>query len=221
MTRVEYEEDLLKDRLMADLDKLMHETCDSDEEAGDEFERAGTASISVAGSVVSDSSVAHFCGHPLAYKDFQTTETQVLKTQDYSWEDHGYALVSRFFPAAAPMLDDQFALTYNLTYNTFSSKEGIDTQPFRRAVWYYVHRVFGICNDDYDYREVNVFLPRAVKEYVKKAVCFPNLVTEEDFKTFSVVFRPDEKCHILLLALEARKQACLLYGLRAVMQHMT
>lgn len=118
-------------------------------------------------------------------------------SQDYCWEDHGYSLVSRYFPSAAPLLDRQFQLTYDLTYETFSKAENIDTMPFRRAIWcvcgsisqrntrgtvrnphtptstfgphrYYVHRIFGICNDDYNYREVNLFLPRAVKEYVKK-----------------------------------------------------
>lgn len=165
-----------------------------------------------------------------------------LRAQDYCWDDHGYALVSRYFPTAAPLLDKQFVLTYELTYETFSSTEGVSTIPFRRAVWcvivlprviflasrlwllrdrYYVHRIFGICNDDYDYRQVNVFLPKAVKAFVKKVACFPESVTKEDFDTFSVVFSQSEKVHICLLALEARKQAGLLHGLHAIMKYMT
>lgn len=33
--------------------------------------------------------------------------------------------------------------------------------------------------------------------------------------------RPEERCHINLLALEARRQAALLYGLHAVMLYMS
>lgn len=51
--------------------------------------------------------------------------------------------------------------------------------------------------------------------------CYPESVTKEDFDGFSATLGPDEKCHICLLALEARKQAGLLHGLQAVMKYMT
>ena len=54
--------------------------------------------------------------------------------------------------------------------------------------------------------------------FVKKVACCPYVVNKADFDTFSDVFTKEEKCHILLLVMEARKQACLLYGLRRVLQ---
>ena len=215
--QVAYEEDLLKGRLMADLEMLMGEA-PGDE--GDVYEQAGTASISVEATKLSDAGVSHLTGYPLHYSDFSTTAHKVLKTQDYSWEDHGYSLVSRYFPCAAPLLESQFSLTYNLTYSTLSKNTNIDTMPFRRAIWYYVHCIFGIRNDDYNYKEVNLFLLRSVKSFVKKVVCFPETVTKEDFDNFSATLTVDEKCHICLLALEARKQAALLHGLNAIMKYM-
>lgn len=83
-----------------------------------------------------------------------------------------------------------------------------------------MHTLFGIRNDDFDYHLVNQFLTRPLKTYVKQVVCYPESTTQEDFVQFSAALSLPEKCHINLLSMEARKQAGLLYALRAVMQHM-
>lgn len=45
----------------------------------------------------------------LRYRDFDTNEGMLI-THDFSWEEHGYALVSRFYPAGAPALDRQVSV---------------------------------------------------------------------------------------------------------------
>jgi sestrin len=62
---------------------------------------------------------------------------------------------------------------------------------------------------------------RAIKQFVKKVACFPDRIIRNDFENIGVDLRPEEKCHVALLAAEARKQAELLYGLHVVMQYMT
>ena len=59
---------------------------------------------------------------------------------------------------------------------------------------------------------------RALKAYCKAASFNPNVLTRDDFLGFGVTLTPDEKCHALLIALEARKQASLLWALRALGQ---
>lgn len=171
----------------------------------------------------------------------------MLVTHDFAWEEHAYALLQRFYPAACTVLDDEFRTTFNLTYGTFGGPTGtgtgsdddgeegsgsssggaggagtgIDTEPFRTAIWYYIQRLYGICNDHYDYRQVNAFMTIATKGFVKKAACYPEIITKVDFDSFTTTFTPDEKVHIVLLAAEARRQAALLYGLRAIMKHMS
>jgi hypothetical protein len=82
--------------------------------------------------------------------------------------------------------------------------------------------MYGMIAADFDYRQVNVFLSRPLKSFIKRVVCFPDTITLADFQEGlgSFAFRPSEKLHIILLASEGRRQACLLYGLHAVMQHM-
>ncbi|KAG1689768.1 hypothetical protein DVH05_001973 [Phytophthora capsici] len=167
-----------------------------------------------------------FCGGSvIRYADFdvRSEEYEVLHTEDFSWDEHCFSLVKRYFPGeAGQILEDLFNLTNKLTYDYFGAQkeECVDTTPYRDAVWYYVHRIFGICHDDYDYRQVNTYLNRPTKIFLKKVACTPWKVRQEDFAHFDRTLSPSEKCHVILLVAEARKQAGLMYGLRAVMNHM-
>lgn len=64
--------------------------------------------------------------------------------QDYSWEDHGFSLVNRLYPDVGQMLDEKFQMAYNLTYNTMATHKDVDTSMLRRAIWNYIHCMFGI-----------------------------------------------------------------------------
>eukprot|EP01133_Synstelium_polycarpum_P012117 gene12117-14175_t len=132
--------------------------------------------------------------------DVSSRDYTIFSVQDYSWKEHGYELVSRIFPDAAPLLDEEFSFVYTMTYYRFNNSTDIDTLPFRRAVWYYVQRVKGMCHDDYNYQEVNMFLSRNLKYYVKKAVCFPDNISKVDYSKLGYDLKPDEKCHLALLA---------------------
>lgn len=167
-----------------------------------------------------------FCGGSvIRYADFdvRSDEYEVLHTEDFSWDEHCFSLVKRYFPGeAGQILEDLFNLTSKLTYEYIGAQkeECVDTSPFRDAVWYYVHRIFGICHDDYDYRQINTYLNRPTKIFLKKVACTPWKVRQEDFAHFDRTLSASEKCHVILIVAEARKQAGLMYGLRAVMNHM-
>lgn len=167
-----------------------------------------------------------FCGGSvLRYADFdvRSDEYKVLHTEDFSWDDHCFSLVRRYFPGeAGQILEDLFNLIGKLTYDFFGADRAacVDTSPYRDAVWYYVHRLFGICHDDYDYSQVNTYLNRPTKMFIKKVACTPWKVRRADFEHFDRTLGASEKCHVVLIVAEARKQAGLMFGLRAVMNHM-
>ncbi|KAF4323524.1 hypothetical protein BBI17_002513 [Phytophthora kernoviae] len=157
-----------------------------------------------------------FCGGSvIRYADFdvRSEEYEVLHTEDFSWDEHCFSLVKRYFPGeAGQILEDLFNLTSKLTYDYIGSQkeECVDTSPYRDAVWYYVHRIFGICHDDYDYRQVNTYLNRPTKIFLKKVACTPWKVRQEDFAHFDRILSASEKCHVILIVAEARKQAGLM-----------
>lgn len=93
------------------------------------------------------------------YQDFQSRGSSsgisTLRIQDYSWEDHGYSLANRLYGDVGNLLDVKFRAAYDLTYFTMADRKNVDTSKFRRAIWNYIHCIYGIRYDDYDYGEVN------------------------------------------------------------------
>lgn len=144
-----------------------------------------------------------------------------MRSTEYSWEDHGFPLVSRFFNEAASLLDEKFDVTFSFTYRKVGKEEGVDTEPFRHAVWHYIQSIKGIRRDDYNYKEVNKILTISFKTYIRMVACFPEQVCFNNFETRSELgLEHSEMVHINLIVLEARLQAELLYALRAIMHHM-
>ncbi|XP_041831141.1 sestrin-1 isoform X1 [Melanotaenia boesemani] len=207
--------------------------CRDDEEASQEematrFEREKTESMLVVTAedeecFPSRDISRHFEDPSYGYKDFSRRGEHVptFRAQDYSWEDHGFSLVNRLYPDVGQMLDEKFQMAYNLTYNTMATHKDVDTSMLRRAIWNYIHCMFGIRYDDYDYGEINQLLDRSFKIYIKTMVCSPEKTTKRMYESFWRQFQHSEKVHVNLLLMEARMQAELLYALRAITRYMT
>lgn len=159
------------------------------------------------------------------YVDFvkrpDPTSYPTFKIHDYSWEDEGYSLVSQLYAEMAEHMDGKFRLARSLTYQTMGQYLGVDTSPFRTALWNYVQSLFGIRHDDYDYSQINSLLRRPTKELVKTVCCSPHKCTEALRAGVMTEFLHSERVHVILLVSEARQQSELLYFLRAVSRLMT
>ncbi|XP_040043954.2 sestrin-2 [Gasterosteus aculeatus] len=157
------------------------------------------------------------------YEDFAPKGEQsppTMRAQDYSWEDHGFSLVNRLLPDMGQLLDEKFQVVSNLTYHRMAMHEGVDTHTLRKALWNYIHCLYGIRYDDYDYGSVNVLLERSLKVFVKTMACHPEQTTARVYHAFWRHFRHSEKVHANLIVMEARLQAALLYTLRAITHYM-
>uniref|UniRef100_A0A8D2J2E1 Sestrin 3 n=1 Tax=Varanus komodoensis TaxID=61221 RepID=A0A8D2J2E1_VARKO len=140
--------------------------------------------------------------------------------QDYSWEDHGFSLVNRLYSDIGHLLDEKFRKVDALQSCSMAKRQGCEHATFKRGIWNYIHCMFGIRYDDYDYAEVNHFLERILKLYIKTVTCSPEKMNPEMFERFWKQFKHSEKVHVNLLVLEARLQAELLYALRAITHYM-
>lgn len=157
------------------------------------------------------------------YEDFAPRgehSPTTMRAQDYSWEDHGYSLVNRLLPDMGQHLDEKFQVVSNMTYHRMAMHEGVDTYTLRKALWNYIHCLYGIRYDDYDYGSVNVLLERSLKVFVKTMACHPEQTTAQIYHDFWRHFRHSEKVHANLIVMEARLQAALLYTLRAITHYM-
>uniref|UniRef100_A0A8D0FNX2 Sestrin 3 n=1 Tax=Strix occidentalis caurina TaxID=311401 RepID=A0A8D0FNX2_STROC len=157
------------------------------------------------------------------YQDFarrDEDQTQVFRVQDYSWEDHGFSLVNRLYSDIGHLLDEKFRMVDGLQSSAMAKRQGCEPSVFKRGIWNYIHCMFGIRYDDYDYAEVNQLLERMLKVYIKTVTCYPEKTNPEMFDRFWKQFKHSEKVHVNLLILEARMQAELLYALQAITQYM-
>ncbi|XP_075120519.1 sestrin-2-like isoform X1 [Leptodactylus fuscus] len=222
---------------MRKLDEQWHEASEEEMETRFEQEKRECVMVTSNGDVVHSvcsPSVLPFLDDPdFGYIDFTRRGEQAPPTfrahgflethklKDYTWEDHGYSLLHRLYPEVGQLLDEKFQVAYNLTYHTIASHHEVDTFKLRRAIWNYIQCIYGIRYDDYDYGEVNQLLERSLKVYMKTVTCHPERVTRQLYNDFWRQFKHSEKVHLNLLLLEARLQAALLYGLRAITRYMT
>jgi len=83
------------------------------------------------------------------------------------------------------------------------------------AIWYYVQRLYGLFHDDINYVVITDLLSSTIRNFVKKVAVTPWNITSKDLR-LGVSLLPEEVAHIALLVCEARKQAELIYALRAI-----
>ncbi|XP_039978269.1 sestrin-2 isoform X1 [Xiphias gladius] len=209
---------------MVELQQQQEEEC-TQEEMVTRFERERSESIptAVVRGVPPDLVLRLVDDPEFRYEDFAPRGEQsppTMRAQDYSWEDHGFSLVNRLLPDMGQLLDEKFQVVSNLTYHRMAMHEGVDTHTLRKALWNYIHCLYGIRYDDYDYGGVNVLLERSLKVFVKTMACHPEQTTAHIYHDFWRHFRPSEKVHANLIVMEARLQAALLYTLRAITHYM-
>ncbi|KNC79513.1 hypothetical protein SARC_08091 [Sphaeroforma arctica JP610] len=158
-------------------------------------------------------------GWPCAHEDFDQKQHSPLRIQDYSWQDQAFSTLNGFLGGVAQLFDDEFKVAIEMTDNHLGLSQ-VDTTRFRRAIWFYIHRTCGILHDDYDYSEVNKLVERPLKSFIKRITCYPKTTTMKDFLGCRAGLRDAETVHISILATEARKQAELLFFLRALAEYM-
>lgn len=65
------------------------------------------------------------------YQDFakraDPNKYPIFRVQDYSWDDHGYSLVNRFYNDVGNLLDDKFKTAYDLTYYTMGGRTQVSS----------------------------------------------------------------------------------------------
>lgn len=156
------------------------------------------------------------------YQDFYRrggkSEAPTLKFQ-HLLEEIGFSMLEKFTSQdLALSIDNKCKTGYTMTYNTCGSESGVNTTPFRIAIWNYTQSLFGIRRDDYDYRAVNQLLDRHLKVFLKTMSVAPERLVTGDSHATGLIndLRPSEQVHIVILATEARLQAEMLYAMLAV-----
>ncbi|WAR08565.1 SESN3-like protein, partial [Mya arenaria] len=184
--------------------KRLTETDSSDmtsEELLQQFENVENQSAEIAASAhipAPKKDVLKFIKEPdFVYQDFakrsNASSIPSFRAQEYTWEDHGFSMANRYYSEIGTLLDDKFTCAYNLTYYTMGDKMNVDTTMYRRAVWNYIHIMYGIRHDDYNYAETNQMLERNMKAYIKTVTCYPERLTKKEYDNVMKEFKHSEK----------------------------
>ena len=95
--------------------------------------------------------------------------------------------------------------------NGFYGCEPVEsTFPMRNAMVQYLMHIHGIVDKYYNYTNINKFLHREFKGYIKKIMCAPESVTISDFADMTTL-TPEERCHVCILVMEVKKRVELIY----------
>lgn len=87
---------------------------------------------------------------------------------------------------------------------------------------FYLKEIHGVRDITFKYKNINKIFDKEHKIYIKKIMCQPNEVTQEDYINFSTNGLYDsEKCHVCILALETKRQVELLYITKALSDFMS
>jgi sestrin len=158
-------------------------------------------------------------GGTVPYRNSEISQLErTVYPSDFTWRDHGYSFLDRLCPSVADLVADSIQFVASMTFRTFSDEQDIDTEPLRRAIWKYTHRVYGLAYDDYNYKEVDLFLRIGLRKYLRKVGCAPHTLTREDYDSIDISLKPHELVHVNLLLMEARVEAQLLYAMAAIEQ---
>jgi len=107
----------------------------------------------------------YYLDHIISYEDFNVKKDPIFNIHDFSWKDQGYSFVRRYYSEeAAYLLDQEFNHIQELSYGTFNNHQSIKTEPFRKSIWLYIHRVQGVLHDDYNYSHINELLNPKLKK---------------------------------------------------------
>ncbi|TPP67604.1 Sestrin [Fasciola gigantica] len=170
----------------------------------------------------SDSGYINFQGKPFHVSTIVRESPRIpsarLISQEYSWQEEGYALADRLCSDLGSLLDEKFRNAHDLTYNTLNFITNVDTSLYRRTVWNHVQSLFGICHDDFRYDRVDRLLTNNQRAYLKLCATEPVAINPQDhpFDKMVPALSSSEVVHVILMVVEARQQACLLYALRAI-----
>ncbi|KAJ1659713.1 hypothetical protein IWQ61_001237 [Dispira simplex] len=142
---------------------------------------------------------------------------------DLTWKHHGAHILASHLPRQESLYEKEFALTVKWTDGTVGdnvefdwvANSGIDTEPFRCAIWRFTQALCGIQLSEYQYNLIPLYLTLPTRQYIKKLVLRPEKMSPRDFYYgVDMMLRVDEVCFVNLLVAQAKRQAVMLLALQ-------
>ncbi len=96
---------------------------------------------------------------------------------------------ARFFPPSWLTLFISFV-------SSTGALKNVDKSLFRRAVWVYIHYIFGIRYDDYDYNQIKKLLTKPLRNFIKIVCMHPERISKKDYDSITKEFSHSERVRV-------------------------
>lgn len=148
--------------------------------------------------------------------DFNYHNYSIMRSHDFNLTTHGYALLNEFLPEFANDMQKELEYLFKYTKMTFEKKENVNTEPFRRAIKCYTENIFGYYHDHYEYKQVNLLMPKEFKTFLKNIATKPFEINQFNSNNIKIRLFPSEKCHVSLLTIMSKFQVEVIYSLEGL-----
>jgi len=148
---------------------------------------------------------------PVFFESYPTNK-KTIDIEVYEWKTIGYPFLLEGFPEITSKIDAKLEYINKMTLGNFGNEKNVKTDPFRRAIVYYLENIHGYSHPDFDYKQMNVLLHKDLKLALKTIGTTPQNFNFGLLNKIPIDFKPYEVCHIILLIMEAKFQIELMYG---------
>lgn len=146
--------------------------------------------------------------------------SQVLSHIEYNWEDNGYSQLKSIEALGIDCLDEEISYITKISSGGIACKSDnlIGTIHIKRAIIYYIEKLYGYTHGDYNYANISKLLSGNVKytKYIKKFCFSPKKMSSEEFNEMNKIFKHEETMHIILLSALIKAKMQLTYVAKAI-----
>lgn len=137
---------------------------------------------------------------------------------DFPFELDGYAILKDSWSLLAKNIKDEFDFLAELTSYCLGYHKKIDNiDYFRRCVITYTEKLYGLCDQTFDYKMTNKVLSKVFKWNIKNVVCFPYKVDFTKIKLSN--FNEQERIHMILLSAITKQGSQLTYVTKLINEY--
>lgn len=150
--------------------------------------------------------------NPIEYVNFNQHNDTYLYVDDFEWKTNAKYFFSDYAEKEMDFLEKELKSLDSIPYdkndekNIFSKKNAIEK---------YVGIILGINDREYDYHNTNIILTIDLKTLIKKIVCFPEKLHEENLGEILIRLDKDNLIRLIFFVTAIKQKICLTFFAKA------
>ena len=155
--------------------------------------------------------------NPIEYSDFDQHTEQYLFVDDFDWKTNAKYFFSDYAEKEMDFLEKELKSFESIHCEEKKENDKKNENIFlkKNAIEKYIGIILGIKDHSYDYHNTNKSLPIYLKTLIKKIVCFPEKLQEENLKNLLLIEDEDNLIRLIFLVTIIKQKICLTFFAKA------